>query len=262
MAKEKQQFLGYGALASTTAGGYVEATSALVGGAVQLARSVVAEGFRGVTLALSSAGLVKTIFDGKIGLNKDRLDTDNAAPSAAQIFACGDYYLPLNLQFSVNAQKITAHSQLVDGINIIERIAKGPKTISCNFVVERTPVATEFEKSGVYASARVVESAPLYVRKMNSSGDLKRAASNVTPINKLTELLQSIYENDDVFLVQNPVLNEELGVKYVYLQNYSITPQVGSTLFMVSMTMQEVNIADSILYKTAVNAIRSGEIGG
>lgn len=266
---KKEQYLGYGALAATTEGGYVGAIEGAAAGAMDMIRSAAATGFYGITLVMASGGLIKTLFS-STDSNADRLTTINDSPSYAQAFLCGDYYLPLNIQFSVNAQKVTANSQLVDGINIVERIAKGPKIINCHFLVERAPVDDElkhFNPITPYAISttyRQVESAPLYVRKQKLPGnkDIRRADYNITPLNTLTEMLNDLYENDDVFLVNNPVLNNELNVQYVYLQNYSITPQVGSTLFMVSMTMQEVNISDSVLMETAKSdSNTSGEIG-
>ena len=140
-------------------------------------------------------------------------------PIADAIFVCGDYYAPLSLNFSVSAQKITDESQLVDGINIVQRVAKGPKVVSVSF----------------------------NIRRRNARG------GDPTPVYKLTRFLDELYENDEVFAIENTVLNDEIGIGWAFIKSYRFSPMQGDTFGSINLVLQEVNIADPLLYTNSAN---------
>lgn len=163
-------------------------------------------------------------------------------PIADAIFVCGDYYAPLSLNFSVSAQKITDESQLVDGINIVQRVAKGPKVVSVSFNIQRRE------------AQEVEDMSATTIRRRNARG------GDPTPVYKLNRFLEELYENDEVFAVENTVLNNEIGVYWAFIKSYRFSPMQGDTFGSVNMVLQEVNITDPLLYTDEANVEDSQSI--
>ena len=153
----------------------------------------------------------------------------------ADAIVCGDYYAPLSLNFSVSAQKITDESQLVDGINIVQRVAKGPKVVSVSFNIQRLKA-----QEGEDMSATTI-------RRRNARG------GDPTPVYKLTLFLNELYENDEVFAIENTVLNDEIGIGWAFIKSYRFSPMQGDTFGSINLVLQEVNIADPLLYTNSAN---------
>lgn len=156
-------------------------------------------------------------------------------PIADAIFVCGDYYAPLSLNFSVSAQKITDESQLVDGINIVQRVAKGPKVVSVSFNIQRRE------------AQEVEDMSATTIRRRNARG------GDPTPVYKLTRFLDELYENDEVFAIENTVLNDEIGIGWAFIKSYLFSPMQGDTFGSINLVLQEVNIADPLLYTNSAN---------
>ena len=156
-------------------------------------------------------------------------------PIADAIFVCGDYYAPLSLNFSVSAQKITDESQLVDGINIVQRVAKGPKVVSVSFNIQRRE------------TQEVEDMSATTIRRRNARG------GDPTPVYKLTRFLDELYENDEVFAIENTVLNDEIGIGWAFIKSYRFSPMQGDTFGSINLVLQEVNIADPLLYTNSAN---------
>ena len=167
------------------------------------------------------------ISDALFGLTDD--------PIADAIFVCGDYYAPLSLNFSVSAQKITDESQLVDGINILQRVAKGPKEVSVSFNIQRRE------------AQEVEDMSATTIRRRNARG------GDPTPVYKLTRFLDELYENDEVFAIENTVLNNEIGIGWAFIKSYRFSPMQGDTFGSINLVLQEVNIADPLLYTNSAN---------
>lgn len=156
-------------------------------------------------------------------------------PIVDAIFVCGDYYAPLSLNFSVSAQKITDESQLVDGINIVQRVAKGPKVVSVSFNIQRRE------------AQEVEDMSATTIRRRNARG------GDPTPVYKLTRFLDELYENDEVFAIENTVLNDEIGIGWAFIKSYRFSPMQGDTFGSINLVLQEVNIADPLLYTNSAN---------
>lgn len=156
-------------------------------------------------------------------------------PIADAIFVCGDYYAPLSLNFSVSAQKITDESQLVDGINIVQRVAKGPKVVSVSFNIQRRE------------AQEVEDMSATTIRRRNARG------GDPTPVYKLTRFLDELYDNDEVFAIENTVLNDEIGIGWAFIKSYRFSPMQGDTFGSINLVLQEVNIADPLLYTNSAN---------
>lgn len=156
-------------------------------------------------------------------------------PIADAIFVCGDYYAPLSLNFSVSAQKITDESQLVDGINIVQRVAKGPKVVSVSFNIQRRE------------AQEVEDMSATTIRRRNARG------GDPTPVYKLTRFLDELYENDEVFAIENTVLNDEIGIGWAFIKSYRFSPMQGDTFGSINLVLQEVNIAEPLLYTNSAN---------
>ena len=156
-------------------------------------------------------------------------------PIADAIFVCGDYYAPLSLNFSVSAQKITDESQLGDGINIVQRVAKGPKVVSVSFNIQRRE------------AQEVEDMSATTIRRRNARG------GDPTPVYKLTRFLDELYENDEVFAIENTVLNDEIGIGWAFIKSYRFSPMQGDSFGSINLVLQEVNIADPLLYTNSAN---------
>lgn len=163
-------------------------------------------------------------------------------PIADAIFVCGDYYAPLSLNFSVSAQKITDESQLVDGINIVQRVAKGPKVVSVSFNIQRRE------------AQEVEDMSATTIRRRNARG------GDPTPVYKLTRFLDELYENDEVFAIENTVLNDEIGIGWAFIKSYRFSPMQGDTFGSINLVLQEVNIADPLLYTNSANTQESQSV--
>lgn len=163
-------------------------------------------------------------------------------PIADAIFVCGDYYAPLSLNFSVSAQKITDESQLVDGINIVQRVAKGPKVVSVSFNIQRRE------------AQEVEDMSATTIRRRNARG------GDPTPVYKLTRFLDELYENDEVFAIENTVLNNEIGIGWAFIKSYRFSPMQGDTFGSINLVLQEVNIADPLLYTNSANTQNSQSV--
>lgn len=166
-----------------------------------------------------------------------RKASDNSiiSPINDCIFQCGDYFMPLSINYSISADKITAESQLVDGINIIERIANKAKRINVSFFLER--------KEGSLDEATMM-----------------RVDSGATAIYRLKKFLTDLWETDEVFKVVNTVINDEFNVEYAFISSLTFNPQQGSTMAYISLMLQEVNIKDSLLYVAGSADTDSGSI--
>lgn len=206
-----------------------------------VANDIIKDGLGLMKFTLSEVGLYKTAWRAQ-KINGGMLDTRSDAPESTQIFVCGDYFLPLNIRFSVNASKKVAESQLVDGIAIYECINRSAKTVTCTFDIERV------ENTDTSVQGRAMEAVTHIMKASREDAKTMRTEITRTAVKNLTKFLQDIYENEDVFEVVNPVLNNELGVSHAFLKSYSITPQIGSTFFQIAMTLQEVNVNDSIIW--------------
>lgn len=163
-------------------------------------------------------------------------ETDS--PTLDPLFVCGDIYMPLNIRFTVAGSKTVAQSQLVDGITIYERIANNPQTINVSFIIQRLEPADAED-----------------IDRTTTMGNVGGSG-----LYKLTSFIKSLYLNDEVFEVENSVLNNEFGVSYVFIKDYNFSPQQGSTFGDVSMTLQEVNIKDPLLYTNSANATQYGQV--
>lgn len=160
-------------------------------------------------------------------------------PYFDSVFACGDYWMPLSISFSVSSRKVLDNSQLVDGPNITQRVTKSPKMVNVSFSIERKELPQE-EQNADYIEATSI-------RFSEDSTTDKQA------IYKMTRMLQDLYENNDVFQVQNPVLNDEIGISWAVMTDYRFSPSEGSTFARVSFTLQEVNVNDPLLYQTDIS---------
>lgn len=158
-------------------------------------------------------------------------------PVFDNVFSCGDYWLPLSLQFSVNASKVLDNCQLVDGPNITQRVTRSPKTVNVSFALERKQERTP-DTSYVEAMS---------IRYARAESEEKRA------VYKLTKFLMDLFENNDVFAVENPVLNDEIGMSWAVMTSYRFAPSIGSTFGSVSFTLQEVNVSDPLLYQSDID---------
>lgn len=182
----------------------------------------------------------------------DRLEAENQAlrdgydtPSLDSVFACGDYWMPLSISFAVRANKVLDNSQLVDGPSVTQRVSKSPRTVDVNFSIERRETPSNADNSA-YVEATAI-------RYSQDETTDKQA------IYKLTRVLADLFENNDVFQVKNPVLNDEIGISWAVMTDYRFSPDQGSTFGSVSFTLQEVNVNDPLLYQSDTQ-VQSGGV--
>jgi hypothetical protein len=164
----------------------------------------------------------------------DRYDSDRDF-----CFRCGDYYMPLSIRFTLRAQKNFAESQLIDGPHIIERVSKAPKTIDVTIRLERKG-AYEIRTGDQAAFERIASQGPQNLYIVNTE-DL------YNPVPDISAMVNDLYERQDVFVLENPVLNGEHGVTHVVMRDYTIIPGEGTTLMTLQMSLMQVDINANII---------------
>ena len=117
----------------------------------------------------------------------------------------------------------------------VQRVAKGPKVVSVSFNIQRRE------------AQEVEDMSATTIRRRNARG------GDPTPVYKLTRFLDELYENDEVFAIENTVLNDEIGIGWAFIKSYRFSPMQGDTFGSINLVLQEVNIADPLLYTNSAN---------
>lgn len=177
----------------------------------------------------------------------------------------GDYLMPLSFNISISGSKQVANSQLVDGINIIERIANLPKQINISFRLESK--ATQISADTIQSSNSTFDIA------LNTQ--LKEYNNSMTAIDVTTKaaaelnmLFGDLANADTVFEIVNPILNNTFNIFNVILLSYNVEPITGTTMWNVSLALEEVNITQTLLYvansdgKQTQISTKAGDYGG
>lgn len=172
---------------------------------------------------------------GKFPGNRERLYSTTIPVRKDQskdyVFRCGDYYLPLSFEFSGNASKRIIDSQLVDGPAAIEVVNKQPKTIN---------VTVRIQPNYAWGDVREVEDFGGRNMTIEYDGD----SPQLSHTNVIAAMLNELYETNAIFEISNKFLNENMGVNYVLLERYNITPQVGSRMVTVQMDLRAIYVRD------------------
>lgn len=146
-------------------------------------------------------------------------------------FKAGDFFLPLTITYNCEGTKDFAESQLVDGINIIERVALRPQIIDVTMRFERK------KATNVTTNIHIT----------------KEEGIAQTYIDNLSALMNDLWRKKDIFMIENKFINEELGVQYVVMRSYSVNPIVGSHIFEMRMNLYEINMTENIIFDTDAN---------
>jgi hypothetical protein len=125
-----------------------------------------------------------------------------------------DYQLPLDVVISINGRKVIAESQIVDGVEVFERIAKKSMRITFDFTLRG--IIKDTTHLGV----------PLdrYVFPMQSINPLWDA----TRSNDIIEFFKSVWVPDEVVSLKNVLLNG-LGINQIIVgDSYEMKTTRGS----------------------------------
>jgi hypothetical protein len=119
--------------------------------------------------------------------------------------------LPLDVQFSVNGNKLIAESQILDGVAVYERITRKPYEIDFDFTMRsQTPVIT---KSNISVAGLKIPQA--------------RVNKWSFPLDETNDIFQNVWALDKVIKVENVFLNK-LGIQQVIIADIQITTIRGS----------------------------------
>lgn len=181
---------------------------------------------------------------------------DRFNPENSYVFKCGDYFLPISFNYSVSAQKKTAISQLVDGPEIIQQTYKGAKVINVNIKIEQKTSRYNITYGDMPSLAFMKAISPDAGYEDNYEYEGSEYEDQYVPAvdeieNALVGLgiaLRSLYEEQDVFTIEQKEINTELGVTNVFMEQYSYSTTPGSTQVNISMTLREVNMDDQIQF--------------
>lgn len=218
-----------------------------------------------IKLSLSTVGMARNIMRGGVVSGGDDVEGIKGAASAITMvqrggkktysaasaptferydsskdwfFRCGNYFMPLSIRFTLHAQKNLQESQLVDGPTIIERVSKAPKTIDVTVRLERKETESP-------TALHVVSDENLY-----------------NPVSDISAMIHDLYDNRDVFQIDNPILNREHGVTHVVMREYSITPSEGSTLMTLQMSLTQIDMDANIIANDGDNINADGLFPG
>lgn len=198
-------------------------------------------------LALSTIGVARTLARGGAksstdGLNEGALSAEgklnrysaSTPPSFSRFdsskdfyLKLGNYFMSLSMDMTVRASKTLPSSRLIDGPTIYEKVYNDPKTIDLTVRLER------------HVDTQNVTN--LHIGYGND-------AQIANPVQDLSALFRDLYENADVFIISNPIINREMGVTHVIMKEFTIRPNTGTTLLNMDMSLVEVDINTNIIY--------------
>ena len=211
----------------------------------------------GVWKQISTTGGVTRTFTKESSTRKGEQEGDKETFSHSDIkrddvkkdsyLSLGDYLMPLSFDITVSGGKDIANSQLVDGINIIERIANQPKHITIGFRLESKPTGSYSASS----AATIEDKNIILDTRLSEYGNSLTVIDSTTKYAAdLSKMFEEIVQSDTVFEVVNPILNNDFNVTNVLLLSYSVTPMQGSSMWRIYLSLEEVNITQSLLYVT------------
>jgi hypothetical protein len=130
--------------------------------------------------------------------------------------------LPLDVQFSINGNKIIAESQILDGVAVFERITRKPYEIDFDFTMRsQTPQIT---KSNISIAGFAIPQ-----MKVNRWS---------FPLNETSDMFQNVWALDKVIKVENTLLNK-LGIQQVIIADIQITTIRGSVDVPIKIKTKE-----------------------
>ena len=179
------------------------------------------------------------------------------------VFKTGDYFLPLSITYSVEAGKNAATSKLVDGVEIVQMINKRPKVISLHIRIERDPVRLKNETMA--NNMAIVSSQPKRYNSVLASSSSPTMEEDMAPVYQIVELgtyLGKLYENADVFAVENKTINNDLLVQWVFMESYTFTVNPGSTVVDIDMKLREINMDENAIVFTDQSTVNSSSSAG
>lgn len=174
-------------------------------------------------------------------VHKDYTVNTNVAPDIEPL-RLGSFEMPLNISYSIKATRKLAQSQLIDGINIIERINNAPRTLS---------VELEFLRStGIY------DENPYLTISQNDA-----QTATTTAISNLSVFFKELMTSNQAIVINNTQINNELNFYYGVLMDYNIQPEVGSKFIRLTMTIMEIDIENVVIDNTNPNATQQNKAG-
>lgn len=173
-------------------------------------------------------------------------------PKQYYCFRCGDFWLPISTTYEVMASKNTAISQLVDGVEVIQKINNNPKIISMNIRICRNQ-----EKEGIAAGTGTGNSGNMAFiandTAMEDTGGI--APVGMYSVVGLGKALAELYERQDVFYIENEAINSDFGVQWVFMESFNFMTNAGSTVVSIDMVLHEVNMEENAVVFTSHDTV-------
>lgn len=167
----------------------------------------------------------------------DRQDMQND-----YVFRCGDYFLPINLTYKVKAEKNDSTSQLIDGAEIVQILNFKPLVVDVQLRIER-----DMSRIDTHPSASNMAFVDALSYEAYRDQNLEGTDPATMAISDLGVALRNLYHTQDVFKIENKVLNNDLGLDWVYMKNYEYSPNAGSTIVDINMTLREINMTENAI---------------
>ena len=203
--------------------------------------------YTGMADALKQSGDYKTAIQ-----SVDRQDIQRE-----YVFRCGDYFLPINLTYEVEGEKNDSTSQLVDGAEILQVLNYKPMVVTVRLRIERNLSRVDTDASASNLSMLDALSYEAYADQVLDNTDPAAMA-----IADLGVALRSLWQGQDVFKIENKVLNNDLGLEWVYMKRFKYTPNPGSTIVDVSMTLHQINMDENAIVFTQETVNTTNPAGG
>ena len=203
--------------------------------------------YTGMADALKQSGDYKTAIQ-----SVDRQDIQRE-----YVFRCGDYFLPINLTYEVEGEKNDSTSQLVDGAEILQVLNYKPMVVTVRLRIERNLSRVDTDASASNLSMLDALSYEAYADQGLDNTDPAAMA-----IADLGVALRSLWQGQDVFKIENKVLNNDLGLEWAYMKRFKYTPNPGSTIVDVSMTLHQINMDENAIVFTQETVNTTNPAGG
>lgn len=184
--------------------------------------------------------IISTDYEGNI--NSSRSNYERQA-----VFRAGNFFLPLSFSYDLKAGKQYSTSQLVDGPEIIQQVYKRPKEVTVRIKVERdnarlADISTASNMAFLEATTVMSQGDDLDDPQIQNESN----QPNLDLIG-LGVVLNELYETNDVFQVENRVLNNDYMVDWVYLTGYDISTEVGSSITTLTLNMRSIDINENAI---------------
>lgn len=168
------------------------------------------------------------------------------------VFRIGEYFAPINIKYTLKAEKNISASQLVDGPEIIEFVNRKPKIIDIEFQIRpnlsNDPTISRSESLASFVEGTV---------GLNGDEDVFEYE-----LISLRAVLNALWLDNEVFTIEHAALNNIYDVRWVFMEDFEVRPNRGNVLVDFRMRLREVNMDENAIVFGNTYVDNSSTAGG